>query len=154
MKRLFVMLMVAAVALAASVECNAQFSRLSIGDYGIQSIDPESFRAVSGAVWLDVTNPEQGFTLSDISGVVYKNNVPFVKGRASNVRISKGTGKVVISGRASLCEGISLWSVLSVLSFSPEDYSVDIVMRVTLDSGGSRMITKYKVPLSTLLKLK
>ena len=46
MKRLFVMLMVAAVALAASVECNAQFSRLSIGDYGIQSIDPESFRAV------------------------------------------------------------------------------------------------------------
>lgn len=154
MKKLFVVFIVAVLAAVSSADCRAQFSRLSIGDYGIQSISPESFRSVSGAVWLNVANPDQAFTLSDISGVVYKNNVPFVKGKASTVRIAKGTAKAVISGRASLCDGVSLWSVLSLLSFNPDDYCVDIIMRVTLDSGESRMITKYKVPVSTLLKLK
>lgn len=154
MKRLFVMLAVSLLAVLASDRCHAQFSKLSIGEYGIKSISPESFRSVSGAVWLDVTNPEQGFTLSEISGVVYKNDTPFVRGRASDVHISKGSQRVVISGNASLASGVSLWTVLSLLSFNPEDYSVDIIMCVTLDSGESRMITKYKVPLTTLLKLK
>lgn len=154
MKRLFVMFAMALLAVLASDRCHAQFSKLSIGDYGIKSISPESFRSVNGAVWIDVTNPEQGFTLSDISGVVYKNNSPFVRGTASNVHISKGSERVVISGNASLASGVSLWTVLSVLSFDPEDYSVDIIMRVTLDSGQSRMVAKYKVPLTTLLKLR
>ena len=154
MKRFLVMLLVAAVALLRAGDCHAQFSKLSIGDYGIQSINPESFRSVSGSVWLNVTNPEQGFTVSDISGVVYKNNQPFVKGTASNFRINAGSEKVVISGRASLSSGVSLWSVLGLLAFDPEDYCVDITMKVTLDSGESRVVTKYKIPVSVLLKLK
>lgn len=154
MKRLFMLLLISAVAVLASDKCSAQFSRLSIGDYGIQSINPESFRSVSGAVWLQVTNPDQGFTVSDISGIVYKNNIPFVQGAASTFRVAKGSGKVVISGRASLCNGVSLWTVLGLLSFRPEDYCVDITMRITLDSGESRVVTKYKVPVSVLLKLK
>lgn len=154
MRRLLVLLAVSLVAVLASDSCHAQFSRLSIGDYGIKSISPESFRSVSGAVWLEVTNPDQGFRLSDISGVVYKDGAPFVRGRASDVRVSKGIQKLVIDGKASLEGGVSLWTVLSVLSFNPEDYSVDIIMRVTLDSGESRMIAKYKVPLTTLLKLR
>ena len=154
MKRLFMLLLVSAVAILAAEECNAQFSKLSIGDYGIKSISPESFRSVSGAVWLEVTNPEEGFTVSDISGVVYKNNTPFVKGTASPFRVERGTGKVAVSGRASLCDGVSLWAVLSLLTFNPEEYSVDIIMKVTMDSGHSRMITKLKVPVSVLLKLK
>lgn len=154
MKKFLMFLLVSAVAFLAADECNAQFSKLSLGDYGIKSISPESFRSVSGAVWLEVTNPAEGFTVSDISGVVYKNNTPFVKGTASSFRVYPGTGKVVVSGHASLCDGVSLWTVLSLLSFNPEEYSVDIIMKVTMDSGESRMITKFKVPVSVLLKLK
>ena len=62
------LMLVSAVAILSAEKCNAQFSKLSMGDYGIKSISPESFRSVSGAVWLEVTNPEEGFTVSDISG--------------------------------------------------------------------------------------
>lgn len=45
------------LALMSAVNANAQFSRLSIGKYGIQSVSPEGFSAVNGAVWLEVANP-------------------------------------------------------------------------------------------------
>lgn len=153
MKKLLVLFVVLSMVLVSS-ECHAQFSRLSMGKYGISSISPESFRSVNGSVWLEVTNPDEGFTLTNITGMVYKNGVPFVKGRASDVYISSGSGKRTFSGNASLCDGISLWSVLSLLAFDPDDYTVDISMKVTLDSGSSRVVAKSKVPVSTLLKLK
>lgn len=154
MKKLLVLMVACFACVIASDDCFAQFSKLSIGDYGIKSVSPESFRSVNGAVWIEVTNPEEGFTLSDITGMIYKNNVPFVKGNAATVRIGKGTGKHVFNGHAELCEGVSLWTVLSVLSFNPGDYCVDISMRVTMDSGSSRIVSKKKVPVTTLLKLK
>ena len=153
MKKLLVLFVVLSMVLVSS-ECHAQFSRLSMGKYGISSISPESFRSVNGSVWLEVTNPDEGFTLTNITGMVYKNGVPFVKGRAADVYISSGSGKRTFGGNASLCDGISLWSVLSLLAFDPDDYTVDISMKVTLDSGSSRVVAKSKVPVSTLLKLK
>lgn len=154
MKRFWVLFVACVVGFVAANDCHAQFSRLTIGEYGIKSVSPESFRSVNGSVWIEVTNPDEGFTLSDISGMVYKNNVPFVKGTAQTVHIGKGKGKHVFSGHAALCDGVSLWTVLSVLAFDPEDYCVDISMRVTMDSGASRVVSKKKVPVKTLLKLK
>lgn len=154
MKRILAVLIICIVTVAASDICHAQFSRLSIGKYGISSIYPESFRAVKGVVWLEVTNPMEGFTVSEVKGTVYKNGVPFVTGMTDDFHIAPGSGKRTISGRAALCDGVSLWTVLSLLSFNPNDYMVDISMRITLDSGNSRVVSKKSMPLKTLLKLK
>ena len=103
MKKTIAIIVAVLVALVASVEGWAQFSKLRFGDYGVESISPESFSAVKGAVWLEVTNPMEGFTVSEIRGMVYKDGVPFITGSAADFRVSSGTGKVVISGRAALC---------------------------------------------------
>lgn len=153
MKRLCALLAVCVVAMAASETCHAQFSKLSFGKYGISSIRPESLRSVRGAVWIDVTNPMEGFTVSEIKGTVYKKGVPFVYGSASDVYITSGSARADISGRASLSETASLWDVLALIVFDPNDYSVDLSVRITLDSGATRVVSKKNMPVAALLKL-
>ena len=133
--------------------CSAQFSKLSFGKYGVSSIRPESMRSVRGSVWIDVTNPMEGFTVSEIGGTVYKNGVPFVYGSASDVHIPAGTARAQISGRASLSETASLWDVLALIVFDPNDYSVDLSVRITMDSGATRVVSKSRMPVAALLKL-
>lgn len=146
-------MIVAFVAFAASDVCHAQFSKLSFGKYGISSIRPESLRSVRGAVWIEVTNPMEGFSVSEIKGTVYKNGSAFVHGTASDVHISSGSAKVTISGRAALSDTASLWDVLALIAFDPEDYSVDLSVRITLDSGETRVVSKKNMPVAALLKL-
>lgn len=140
--------------LMSAVNANAQFSRLSIGEFGIESISPEGLSAVKGAVWVDVTNPGETFTVSDIKGTVYKEGAPFVSGTAPGFTVSKGNGKVTVAGRAELCEGVSIWSLFSLVVFDPEDYTVDISMKITTSSGKTRVAQKKGMPLKALLKLK
>lgn len=154
MKRLFVLILLAAVSLAASVTCKAQFDNISIGKYAVESISPESFSAVKGSVSLEVTNSGEGFTVSDIKGVVYKEGDPFVTGKADLFHVDRGTRKTVISGRAALCDGVSLWAVLGVLFFDPDDYSVDISVKITMDSGETRVLSKKGMTVKELLKIK
>lgn len=153
MKRFLAVLVIGFVALVAAGECDAQFSKLSFGKYGISSIRPESLRAVKGAVWLDVTNPMQGFTVSHIKGLVYKNGSPFITGSASDFHVPSGSSRVTVSGRAALCASASLWDVLALIAFDPAEYSVDLTVRITLDSGETRTVSKYRMPVKELLKL-
>lgn len=153
MKRLFLVLLIGFVACVTASECHAQFSKLSFGKYGISSIRPESFRSVNGAVWLDVNNSMEGFTVSEIQGMVYKNGVQFVSGRADDFHVPAGSSKVTVSGRASLCPQASLWDVLALIAFDPKEYSVDLSVRITLDSGDTRVVSKKNLPVSVLLKL-
>lgn len=140
--------------LVSIFSASAQFSRLSIGKYGIQSVSPEGFSAVNGAVWLEVANPGETFTVSDIKGTVYKDGSPFVKGTAPGFTVLNGSSKVTVSGHAGLCEGVSLWSLFSLVVFEPEDYTVDILMKITTSSGKTRVAQKKGMPLKALLKLK
>ena len=110
-------------------------------------------RSVRGSVWIDVTNPMEGVTVSEVSGTVYKRGVPFVYGLASDVYIPSGTRRAVISGRASLSDTASLWDVLALIAFDPNDYSVDLSVRITLDSGATRVVSKKNMPVAALLKL-
>lgn len=153
MKRFFAVLVLCVLSLALSEVASAQFNKLSFGKYGVSSIRPESLRAVRGAVWLDVTNPMEGFKVSEITGTVYKHGVPFVYGSASSFHVPLGTSRVSVSGRASLSPSASLWDVLALIVFDPEDYSVDLSVRITLDSGATRVVSKKGMPVRELLKL-
>lgn len=154
MKKLFTLFVVAALWAAVGDECFAQFSKISIGKYSIESIRPENFSSVKGSVSLEVTNAGEGFTVSEITGTVYKEGTPFVKGQASNFHVASGSQQLVIAGCASLCQGASLWSVLGLLFFDPADYAVDIRLKVTTASGEVRVLEKKTLPVEVLLKLR
>ena len=68
--------------------------------------------------------------------------------------IAKGKKRYVIDGQASLCSGVSLLSILRILSFDPNVYSVDMSVVVTFDSGRQESLSVEKLPVSALLKLK
>ena len=154
MRKLILVLLLSVIAVFAAADCHAQFKQIAIGDYAIKSIVPESLSAVRGSVMLEVTNGGDGFTVSDIAGVVYKEGEPFVAGTADAFHVDRGAQKQVISGRASLCQGASLWSVLGLLFFEPEDYMVDISLKVTTDSGDEKVLSRKGMPVTELLKIK
>lgn len=152
--RIIALLAAALMALLAADDCVAQFSKMTISDYGVKSIVPESFTSVRGAVWLDVVNPMESFTVSGVQGKVYKNGVAFIQGSTEPFTVVNGASRVEISGRASLCPGASLWTVLGLLFFDPEDYSVDLSVTITMASGEARVVEKKDMPVTTLLKLR
>ena len=155
MKKFLLIIVAVAMCIAASAgEKGEVFCKLKVNNFGIGSIWPSGFSSVSGSVWVELENGGEGFTVSQIQGTVYRDGAPFVNGSANNVYISKGKGKYTISGKASLCSGVSLLSLLRLFSFDPNSYSVDISVVVTSDSGVSQTLSVEKFPVSALLNVK
>ena len=155
MKKFLLIIVAVAMCITASAgEKGEVFSKLKVGNFGIGSIWPSGFSSVSGSVWVELENVGEGFTVSQIKGTVYRDGAPFINGSAKNVYISKGKGKYTISGKASLCSGVSLLSLLRLFSFDPNSYSVDMSVVVTSDSGVSQTLSVEKFPVSALLNVK
>lgn len=154
MKKFLLIIVAAAISLAASAgEKGEVFSKLNVEKFGIGSIWPSGFSAVTGSVWVELENGGEGFTVSQIKGTVYRDGAPFVTGTAGDLHILKGKGKYTISGKASLCPGVSILSLLRLFSFDPKAYSVDISVVVTSDSGVSQTLSVEKFPVSALLNV-
>lgn len=150
MKRLIYIITVLAFALLSSQNASAQLSKLHFGNYKITSISPRSFRSVAGSGTVVVRNDVNSFTMSNIKGVVYKNDVPFVQGSTSNITVPAGISTVSVSGLASLCPGIGLMDVISCIFFNAEDYTIDISMTVTTDEG-EREVALEKISVAAIL---
>ena len=130
----------------------AQLSRLKFGSYKISSIMPRSLRSCDGAVQVAVRNDTTGFVMSGISGLVYRSGVPFVQGTASNVDVRHGHNTLLVSGNVTLCEGVSLWTVLGCLvSFNASEFTGDVRMTITMDSGESRVVEKQGISVGAIL---
>lgn len=153
MKKVILVMAAAVMAIAASAQGKEVFSKLSIGEYGIGSIWPAGFSAVTGSVWVEIDNAGEAFTVSQIRGTVYRDGAPFITGSADNVRVAKGKGKYTIEGKASLCSGVSLFSLLRLISFDPNVYSVDMSVVVAFEDGRQETLSVSKLPVSALLKL-
>lgn len=152
MGKIKIFIYVAIFTLFATTESYAQFDKVSFGKYGISSITPKGLRSVAGEAWINVTNFSKPFKVSNIKGLVYKKGKPFVSGTANSFQVASGTKRLPIKGSASLCNGVSLWNVLSLLSFDAKEYAVDVSMTVTTSNGKQKVISKKKVPLTKLLK--
>lgn len=133
-------------------DASAQMSKLHFSKYKVSGISVRSMRSVDGSIELTCRNDTTGFVMSDIYGVVYKNGRPFVSGLASPVRVPQGTSSFDVSGNATLCDGISLLDVLACIAFDPDDYTIDVRMKVTMNSGESRIVDKRGISVGALLK--
>lgn len=150
--RLIIALLAAAFLLVAGTQtANAQLSRLHFGGYRITRISPVSFRSVRGTAEFQIQNDTVGFTMSNISGTVYKKGKAFVRGDASPVSIPSGSSTVAVNGTASLCEGITLWDVLQCIAFKAEDYSIDVSMTIITTKGDRREVAKSGLSVAALL---
>ena len=152
MKKIFLLVAVAVVSLLFSYECRAQYDSLKFGDYGVASVSALSFTSVRGSVWIEVGNPQTGFTVSEVEGKLYKNGVALIEGHADDYYVPNGDTRITLTGVASLCPGVSILEVLGLILFEPELYTVDIKAVIT-DDGGDPVVNQVKnIPVLTLLK--
>lgn len=151
--KIFALLLMMAVSMAVGDECAAQYEKMKAGRYGIEELYPIGKNQVAGSIWMEVENPYCELRVSDVFCRVYKDGEPFIEGYADDFVVSAGESKVVVTGSASLCEGVALVEVLQLLVFDPKMYSVDMRMNVTDVSGRTQILEHKKRPVSDLLKV-
>lgn len=152
MKKIILAVVVSVLGFLSSNDCKAQYAALNFGDFGISSISPLSLTSVKGSVWIDVENPLVGFKVSEIEGKLYKNGVPIIEGKCDDYYVPNGNGRLVLTGTAGICPGVSIFDVLGLVLFDPKEYTVDIKAIIT-DDGADPVEREVKdIPILTLLK--
>ena len=152
MKKLILLVVVSIIASISADECKAQYDYLKFGDFGVTSISPVSFTSVRGEVWVDVENPQVGFSVTEVYGKLYCNGRALIEGKADDYYVPNGNGRLNLTGVASLCPGVSIIDVLGLLFFNPEEYTMDIKAIIT-DDGTDPVVKEVKdIPVLTLLK--
>lgn len=142
-------LTVIVVALLAVMPVRAQFANLSFGKYGVGGLGLKSGFWTATA-WVMTHNKGENFVMKDISGTVYKNGKPFVTGSSAPVTVKAGDSKVTVDGKAKLCDGVSYWELLKCLAFDPDDYEIDVSMKVYV-ADTVRTVSKSHIPLKSML---
>ena len=152
MRKIIFVALVSLIGFFSSTDCKAQYDYLKFGDFGVTSVEPMSFTSVKGAVWVDVENPQAGFSVTEVYGKLYCNDRALIEGKADDYYVPNGNGRLNLTGVASLCPGVSIIDVLGLLFFNPEEYTVDIKAIIT-DDGTDPVVKEVKnMPVLTLLK--
>ena len=152
MRKIIFVALVSLIGFFSSTDCKAQYDYLKFGDFGVTSISPLSFTSVRGEVWVDVQNPQVGFSVTEVYGKLYCNGRALIEGKADDYYVPNGNGRLNLTGVASLCPGVSIIDVLGLLFFNPEEYTVDIKAIIT-DDGTDPVVKEVKdIPVLTLLK--
>ena len=150
--KLYAAIVSAVMMLMLAIPAQAQLTNLHFGSYSITSIRPQSFTSVSGSVKVTVTNDTTSFVMQDISGKIYKLGTPMVQGHAADVYVPRGLSEVSVSGEASLCEGVGIWTILRCLiGFNINDYTADVSMTVTDEKGHVRTFTEEGMSVAAIL---
>lgn len=152
MRRIYLISITLLLLLAGEGEACAQLSKLHFKGFRITRIMPTSTRSVTGAMEIDMVNDSLAFTMSNISGTVYKNGQPFMRGDLSPIKVPHGAGKVVVDCHyAALAEGIGIMDVLKCLQFRPQDYTVDVSCTVIDEKGRRKNVAKKGVSAAKLM---
>ena len=129
-----------------------QLSGLKFSDPKVTRVVPKGFRAVNGTAQVVVKNDTVAFTMSNISGTVWKKGKKFVNGTAEPVSVPEGTSTVVVNGNAALCEGVTVWDVLGCIVFRAADYSIDVSMTIVDSRGTVKHYAREGIGVAALLK--
>ena len=152
MRKIIVIALVSLIGFFSSTDCKAQYDYLKFGDFGVTSVSPLSFTSVRGEVWVDVENPQAGFSVTEVYGKLYCDGRALIEGKADDYYVPNGSGRLNLTGVASLCPGVSIFDVLGLIFFDPQMYTVDIKAVIT-DDGAAPVVKEVKnIPVLTLLK--
>ena len=151
-RKIIVFVAVLLAGIAAAVDCRAQYDYLKFGDFGVESVAPCDSLSVKGSVWVEVENPLAGFSVTEVYGRLYKNGVALIEGKVDDYYVPNGSGRITLSGIASICPGTSVIDVLGLIFFEAEHYTVDIKAVITDDGAAPVVKEVSNMPVLTLLK--
>lgn len=140
-----------AMCLFAGAASAQYFEGLYASSYRINSLRPESFSSLSGAVTVKMSNTGGVRQFKDIRAVLYRNGSPFLRGTCSDVTVPSGESEVFFSGRAQL-DGVSIFSVLgSALLTDLSAYTADVFFTAVAADGTATPVARQGVPLGNYL---
>lgn len=142
-----------AIVLCLSSGCN-KFKDIKVTGAKLESIRPAGLKSVHGTVLVGIDNPTMSFTIKDIEGKVRRKGSPFCSFAADGITVAKKCDDWYrMNGTVMLDPSVSVISILSLVNnFNPDDYTVDLSMRVKLKNGPAARINKKDIPARWFLK--
>ena len=140
-----------AALLFAAAPASAQLTKLRFVNYKLVKIVPLSLEKAKGTFAFDVVNGDGPFTMSNISGTVYKNGKQLVSGMTPNIEVPKGKSSFTIEGLANLSGSTNIMQVLQCIFFKPEEYTIDVSLTVTDSKGKRKEIVELGMSVADLL---
>lgn len=139
--------------LCLSSGCN-KFKDIKVTGAKLESIRPAGLKSVHGTVLVGIDNPTMSFTIKDIEGKVRRKGSPFCSFAADGITVAKKCDDWYrMNGTVMLDPSVSVISILSLVNnFNPDDYTVDLSMRVKLKNGPAARINKKDIPARWFLK--
>ena len=135
----------------ADYTASAQLSDLRFESYKLVKIVPLSLEKAKGSFAFDVVNGDGPFTMSNISGTVYKNGKQLVSGRTPNLTVPKGKSSFTVEGIVNLSGSTNIMQVLQCIFFKPEEYTIDVSLTVTDSKGKRKEIVELGMSVADLL---
>jgi len=142
--------MLGLVAMGMSISASAQMSNLSFLSFKVKSVKPTSFTSVDGIVTLSLVNSGSKITVTEISGIVYKGETPFMIGSAEDIVIPQGEVTLNLVGHCSLSSMGGVLALIADPTINPEAYNVDIACKIRY-KGKEREAEVKQFPLSAFL---
>ena len=114
----------------------AKLDHIKFGKCRIVSMVPKGLRSVRAEVELEAKNDTSAFVLEDVKLLIFRKGEPFVEGFCGEIKVPKGTSKVLASGDFELCEDVSVIEAVKVLS-NPDmsEFSGNVDMTVVNAKG-------------------
>ncbi len=141
----------AAVLTLAAVSC-VNYHKIGITSVKLGTVTPTGFKSVVAMVKVGVENKSCEFTISDIEGTIYRSGTDIGSYRIDDVTIPKGTGTYSTAGEVVLNGNISVFEVISAVSnFSPDEYTLDLALKVKAKGGAAFKIKLKNIAVSDLV---
>ncbi len=151
MRKIFNLVLLA-VSLAVLSSC-ISLDDINITSAKISSITPTGLKSVKGTATVGVNNETSEFTLSEISGTVYKDGTTIGTFTADDVTVlGKTNADYTVSGRFALSNSISILEVISIATnLKLDDLSADLTFKIKPKGSVGKTVELEQVPVKQLI---
>lgn len=151
-KVLFVLLLSAFA--MTTVSCT-KYRDIKVISCKLDSVSPKGLKSAELDFNVAFRNPAQAIAISDIYGTVFRQDREIGYISADPFEIpGRGDSEAGLKAKVSLVPSLSVMEALSLFSdFKPEDYTVDIMLKIKIKGGISKKLALEDVPVADLAKM-
>lgn len=127
---------------------------VKVTDVALHSFSPEGMRAASAVLDLKIDNPAIQFTVSDLSGTVYRDGVEFATYSAEPLTVKgRRSGVYQLSCSGKLSAGVSLLDVMGLAATRNfNGFTTSVKAKVSTKAGLSKTVSKDNISIADLVK--
>ena len=133
----------------------ASYKDIRITSYNIESIFPKGLRTVQATFKVGLDNPAPEVTISDVRGVLYRQDKELGELTTSPFTIQGRTSsQVSLTGVLSLSPSVTFQEIMAIaMTFRPEEYYIDVSMKVKVKGAPAKKLKIRRLPARVLFNM-